>query len=60
MDMKADRRRIRVGPSRIRHRDDAGVKLRAAIRHRLVKIVSECCDPAATRKVIANKCDALE
>jgi hypothetical protein len=41
--------------ARVRHGNDAGLKIRPSHRDRLMKIMGKCRDPAATRKMIADE-----
>ena len=60
VDLKAHGARIVVGATGIRHRDDAGLQIRASERDRPMKIVGEGRNAAAARKMIADECNSFK
>ena len=60
MDLEEHCRRIVIGATGVRHRDDAGLQIRAIDRNRSMKIVGKGRDAAATRKMIADERNALK
>ena len=59
-NLEAHSRRIVVGATRIRHGDDAGLKIRARWCDRPVQIMGKGSDAAATRKMIADERHTLK
>src|SRR5438552_6189237 len=60
VDMESHRQRLVIGVTRIVHGDDAGLDIRASCRDGLMKIMGKGRDPAAARKMIADKRNTLE
>ena len=60
VNLEAHSRRIVIGAVRIRHSDDAGLKIRPGGRDRPVKILGKCRDAAQARKIVPDEGHALK
>ena len=60
VNLEAHSRRIVVGAARIRHGDDAGLKIRPSCRDCPVKIMSKCSNSATARKIVPDERHTLK